>query len=226
MSAPTDRRPGTAAAALVPPAILLGQPAVETAAAAPVPVAAPVRLVNIANVLTVLRLLLVPVFLVLLLGSTGSGGRVAAGVVFMLAAATDQADGQLARRRGLVTTFGIVADPIADKALMGAALVGLAARSELPWWVVVVVLGRELSVTVLRLAVLRYGVMPASRGGKLKTLLQMLAIVAYLLPLSGPVATGRAALMAAALVVTVVTGLDYVLRAARLRRAALAGPAA
>ncbi len=175
---------------------------------------------NIANALTVFRLLLVPVFLALLLAEDGerTGLRVAAWVVFALASWTDRIDGQIARSRGLVTSFGKLADPIADKALTGAALVGLSLLAELPWAVTVLVLVREIGVTVLRFVVIRHGVMPASRGGKLKTLLQGVAIGLYVLPLSGLLASVRGGLMALAVVVTVVTGLDYVARAVVLRR--------
>jgi CDP-diacylglycerol--glycerol-3-phosphate 3-phosphatidyltransferase len=179
---------------------------------------AAVSLVNIANGLTMVRLLLVPLFAGLLLADDGQGHRVAAALVFALASYTDRIDGQLARRWGLVTSFGKLADPIADKALTGAALVGLSVLGELPWWVTLVVAVREVGITVLRLLVIRHGVIAASSGGKLKTLLQGIAILLYVLPLHGWLATGRAWVMALAVVVTVVTGLDYVVRAAQLRR--------
>jgi len=187
-------------------------PASEARAATP-------PLVNIANALTVLRLLLVPVFAVLLLADSGqtTSWRVAAAVAFALAGWTDHIDGRLARSRNLVTPFGQVADPIADKALIGTALVGLAVLGELPWLVALLVVGREVGVTLLRVWVIRHGVIPASRGGKVKTVLQSVAILLYLLPLSGVLASGRAWVMGAAVVVTVVTGLDYVARALRLR---------
>ena len=175
---------------------------------------------NLPNALTVLRLLLVPVFGWLLLrdGGDDSASRVAAFVVFAVAILTDYVDGAIARKRGLVTTFGKVADPIADKALMGVALVGLSLLGELPWWVTVVILVREMGVTLLRFWVIRHGVIAAGRGGKLKTALQAAAVSLYLLPLTGFLATFRAWLMAAALVVTVVTGAHYVVKAVRLRQ--------
>jgi CDP-diacylglycerol---glycerol-3-phosphate 3-phosphatidyltransferase len=174
---------------------------------------------NIANYLTVLRLLLVPVFAWALLHDDGANDawRITAAVVFALAAWTDRIDGQLARSRNLITPFGKLADPIADKALTGAAFVGLSLLGELAWAVTAVVLVREVGVTLLRFWVIRHGVMPASRGGKLKTLLQGLAIGLYVLPLTGALATGRVAVMVAAVVVTVVTGVDYVVRALVLR---------
>jgi CDP-diacylglycerol---glycerol-3-phosphate 3-phosphatidyltransferase len=180
----------------------------------------PVSAWNLANALTVLRLLLVPGFAALLLydGGRSTTWRLVALVVFLAASATDSVDGELARRRGLITDFGKIADPIADKALTGAALVGLSLLGELSWVVTVVVLGREIGVTLLRFWVIRHGVIPASRGGKLKTILQMLAISLYIAPLEGLLETLAGLVMAAAVVVTVVTGLDYVVRAVRLRR--------
>ena len=100
-----------------------------------------------------------------------------------MAAFTDRLDGELARSRGLVTAFGTIADPIADKALTGSALIGLSVLGLVPWWVTLVIMGREIGVTLLRFAVLRHGIIPASRGGKAKTLVQTLAIGLYLLPL-------------------------------------------
>jgi CDP-diacylglycerol---glycerol-3-phosphate 3-phosphatidyltransferase len=175
---------------------------------------------NVANGLTGFRLLLVPVFAVLLMhdGGDRTGWRVAAFVAFVVASVTDRFDGELARRRGLVTDLGTIADPIADKALTGAALVGLSLLGELPWWVTAIVLAREVGITLLRFVVIRHGVMPASRGGKLKTLLQGVAIGLYVLPLSGAGVTVAQAVMAVAVIVTVITGADYLLRAARLRR--------
>ena len=175
---------------------------------------------NIANALTALRLLLVPVFWVLLMHDGGTDGRwrTAAFVVFVLASLTDRYDGELARRRGLVTDVGKIADPIADKALIGAALVGLSMLGDVSWWVTVIVLVREVGVTVLRFVVIRHGVMAASRGGKTKTLLQAVAISLYILPLGGVLHAIAAAVMAVAVVVTVVTGVHYVVRAVQLRR--------
>jgi len=174
----------------------------------------------VANALTVLRLVLVPVFVACLLAG-GTGGRVAAFVVFGVASVTDLLDGRLARSRGLITDFGKIADPIADKALTGAALVTLSALGDLAWWVTVVILAREISVTLLRFWVIRRGVIAASRGGKLKTLLQVVAIALYVLP--GPPAVVREVVMAAAVAVTVVTGIDYGVRAVRLHRRPPAG---
>jgi CDP-diacylglycerol--glycerol-3-phosphate 3-phosphatidyltransferase len=180
----------------------------------------PVSAYNVANALTILRLLLVPVFVCFLLmdGGESAAWRIAAWAVYALAAITDRFDGQVARSRNLVTDFGKIADPIADKALNGAALIALSALGQLPWWVTVVILAREIGVTLLRFWVIKRGVIPASKGGKLKTLLQSVALGLYILPLTGWLATARVYVLAAALLVTVVTGLDYVYRAVRLRR--------
>jgi CDP-diacylglycerol---glycerol-3-phosphate 3-phosphatidyltransferase len=178
------------------------------------------RLLNLPNALTVLRLVMVPVFAVLLLreGGQDTVGRWLAAAVFAAAIITDWYDGMIARRTGQVTEFGKLADPIADKALTGMALIGLSILESLPWWVTVVILARELGITLLRLWVIRHGVMPSSRGGKLKTVAQSLAIFLYILPLSGVLASARWWVMAAALVLTVATGIDYVYRALKLRR--------
>ncbi|MGY1723624.1 CDP-diacylglycerol--glycerol-3-phosphate 3-phosphatidyltransferase [Blastococcus sp. SYSU DS0533] len=190
---------------------------------APDPAATPpqsVRLVNVPNALTVLRLAVVPVFAVLLLqdDSLDDTSRYWATLVFGLAILTDRYDGLIARRTGQVTEFGKLADPIADKALTGTALIGLSVLALLPWWVTAVILVREVGVTLLRFWVIRDGVIAASRGGKAKTVLQALAIGLYILPLSGALATTRWWVMAAAVVLTVVTGLDYVYRAITLRQ--------
>jgi CDP-diacylglycerol--glycerol-3-phosphate 3-phosphatidyltransferase len=148
----------------------------------------------------------------------------------MIASFTDRLDGQLARERGLITDFGKIADPIADKALMGTALGALSALGMLWWWVTVVILVREFGITLLRFWVIKYGVIAASRGGKLKTLLQALAIWIYVLPLGAVPGLAwltwvSTVIMAAALVATVVTGADYVAQAIRLRRTPAAKPA-
>jgi CDP-diacylglycerol--glycerol-3-phosphate 3-phosphatidyltransferase len=190
----------------------------------PAPLVHPGRVpvVNAANLLTAIRLVLIPVFVILVAasGMTHAGWRVAAAVAFSVASVTDFVDGWIARHYRLVTSFGKVADPIADKALTGTALGLLSGYDRLSWWVTAVILARELGVTLIRFWVIRYGVIAASRGGKAKTMLQIVAIGWYLCPFPGPVARVGTWIMAAAVAVTVVTGLDYVLRALRLRRTA------
>lgn len=177
---------------------------------------------NLANALTVFRLLLVPVFVIALFWGTGheTGWRVIACAIFAIASITDRLDGELARKRNLITEFGKLADPIADKALVGAALISLSLLADLPWWVTVVILVREVAVTLLRFWVIRHGVIAASRGGKLKTLLQAVAIGLFVLPDWGWLRGIAWVVMVAAIVLALATGLDYVGRAVRLRRAA------
>ncbi|MFE2413309.1 CDP-diacylglycerol--glycerol-3-phosphate 3-phosphatidyltransferase [Kitasatospora sp. NPDC059408] len=179
---------------------------------------------NIANMLTMLRLLLVPVFVALLFADGGHDPkwRSVAWASFAIAMITDLFDGEIARRKGLVTDFGKIADPIADKAIMGSALIGLSVLGDLPWWVTAVILARELGITLMRFWVIRYGVIPASRGGKLKTLTQGIAVGMYVLELTGWLATARAVLMGLAVLLTVGTALDYIGQALRLRREGMA----
>ncbi|MEU9383142.1 CDP-diacylglycerol--glycerol-3-phosphate 3-phosphatidyltransferase [Streptomyces sp. NPDC048279] len=183
---------------------------------------------NVANLLTMLRLVLVPGFVALMLAGGGydPAWRSLAWAAFAIAMITDLFDGHLARTYDLVTDFGKIADPIADKAIMGAALICLSSLGDLPWWVTIVILGRELGITLLRFVVIRYGVIPASRGGKLKTLTQGIAVGMYVLALTGWLATLRFWVMAAAVVLTVLTGLDYVRQAIVLRRQGIAERAA
>jgi len=191
----------------------------------------PASNLNLPNALTALRIALVPFFVWFLWaggtqGEESLGMRWAALVVFAVAMYTDKLDGDIARARGLITSFGKIADPIADKLLTGAAFVVLSMLGELWWWVTVVILVREWGITLLRFVVIRYGVMAASKGGKLKTVLQTVALLLLLLPLVPLVGAWWPWLgwiaMGAALVVTVVTGVDYVVKAVQLRRRALA----
>ena len=181
---------------------------------------------NLPNILTMIRIALVPFFVWFLIadapGLRSEAGvwRWAAVLAFAVAIYTDKLDGDIARSRNLVTDFGKIADPIADKLLIGSALVMLSVLSELPWWVTVLILVREWGVTALRFFVIRYGVIPASRGGKLKTVVQTAAIFLYLLPL-GSFAPWLVwvefAVMMAAVVITVWTGVEYVVEALRIR---------
>ena len=179
--------------------------------------------VNVPNGLTALRMLLVPVFAwVLLSHPHNDSWRWMAALIFVIASITDIVDGKVARKYGLVTRFGKLWDPIADKALTGMALVGLSIIGELPWWITIVVLVREWGITLLRFLILKYGVMAANRGGKLKTVMQSIAIVMYLLPLPSWLHVVGVVVMWVALILTVLTGLDYCWEAYRLRKRALA----
>ncbi|KRV51535.1 CDP-diacylglycerol--glycerol-3-phosphate 3-phosphatidyltransferase [Wenjunlia vitaminophila] len=228
--APVPGVPGTGASASVPqPGGTSGRGATR-GVRRPVPPAGlgdrtvrAVSLWNIANALTMLRLVLVPGFVVLLVhdGGDDPAWRSFAWAAFSVAMITDLFDGELARRNNLVTDFGKIADPIADKAIMGAALISLSALGDLAWWVTALILVRELGITLMRFWVIKHGVIPASRGGKLKTLTQGIAVGMYVLALTGPLATARAWIMAAAVVLTLATGIDYVRQAVVLRRAGL-----
>jgi CDP-diacylglycerol---glycerol-3-phosphate 3-phosphatidyltransferase len=162
---------------------------------------------NLPNVLTVLRIMLVPVLVAALLGKTPAGDVLAA-VVFALASLTDFVDGYLARARDSVTTFGKLMDPLADKLLVVAALVSLVSLHRLAAWVAMVIIARELAVTVLRLGATQAGVvMGASVSGKLKTCLQIAAILAVIAVHGQP--AWVLALLYAAVAATVISGLDY-----------------
>jgi CDP-diacylglycerol--glycerol-3-phosphate 3-phosphatidyltransferase len=185
---------------------------------------------NVPNALTTLRIVMVPFFAWALLVDDGESvlWRWVAVLIFGLAMLTDKIDGDLARKHDLVTNFGKIADPIADKALTGMAFVGLSLIGDLWWWVTIVVLVREWGITALRFWVIRYGVMAAGSGGKLKTVLQTAALAGLLMPLRllegalEPVGLAlwwvAVALMVAAVAVTVVTGVDYVIKALAVRR--------
>jgi CDP-diacylglycerol--glycerol-3-phosphate 3-phosphatidyltransferase len=176
---------------------------------------------NVPNALTAFRLVLVPVFAYVLLSHPDdTGWRIASSVIFALAIFTDALDGRIARKYDIVTNFGKLADPIADKALTGMAFIGLSIIGELWWWVTIVILVREWGITLLRFVVLRYGVMAARKGGKIKTVLQAVALILLLLPLPSWLLPVGWVVMAAAFVVTVITGVDYLLEANRMRRAA------
>jgi CDP-diacylglycerol--glycerol-3-phosphate 3-phosphatidyltransferase len=179
-----------------------------------------VPLLNIPNVLTVARLFMVPIFgyLVLAIEQTDSV-QWASAMVFLIAALTDLVDGVWARRYGLVTNFGKIADPIADKALIGTALIALSIQDEIAWWVTGVIIFREVAITLMRFWVIKHGVIPASRGGKVKTVSQIIAIVAFLIPLNGWVDAVAQMSLGVALALTITTGIDYVVKARVLPRA-------
>lgn len=179
---------------------------------------------NLANIITVVRILLAPLFIWLLFADDQQYGllRYLAALLFILAITTDSVDGLLARRQNLITDVGKILDPIADKVLTGGALVTLSIIGDLWWWVTIVILVRELGITAFRLVVVRKQVIPASRGGKLKTVVQAVAISFYLVPLwlllGDWVHWFNGVLMAAALLLTVVTGLEYLVNAFRHRK--------
>ena len=173
-----------------------------------------VRILNVPNLLTIARLFMVPIFGYLSLAIEQTDAvQWASATVFLIAAITDLIDGVWARRYGLVTNFGKIADPIADKALIGTALIALSIQDEIAWWVTGIIIFREIAITILRFWVIRQGVIPASRGGKVKTVSQIVAIVAFLIPIHGWVDAVAQMSLGVALALTVTTGIDYVLKA-------------
>ncbi|CAN5214753.1 CDP-diacylglycerol--glycerol-3-phosphate 3-phosphatidyltransferase [soil metagenome] len=181
---------------------------------------------NVANIVTVARILLAPVFIWLLLWDNGDLGviRYVAAALFIIAIATDSLDGQLARRRNLVTDVGIILDPIADKILIGGALVALSILGELWWWVTILILLREFGITIFRFIALRDRAIPASLAGKTKTIVQSVAVALFLVPLweflGDWVHVLNWIVMGLALVLTVYSGIEYLYQAARSKRSA------
>lgn len=193
----------------------------------------PVSPFSVPNLITVVRILLVPVFIWLLFADQHEDGvlRWLAGALFIVAISTDSLDGHLARSRNLITNTGKLLDPIADKLLTGAAFVMLSILGELPWWVTILILVREIGITVWRLIEARRIVLPAGRGGKLKTIAQAVALSFALLPLwvvfGEPVHWINIAFMSVAFVLTIGSGVDYLWQAYRPgRRPETGAPAA
>jgi len=166
---------------------------------------------NLPNFLTILRLLALPFCAYALFkdGGDNSTWRIIAWCGFFLVGLTDFFDGRLARSRNTITSFGTFLDPVADKAAIGTAMIGLSMQHKLWWLVTIVILAREVSVTVLRLAVIKNGVIPASKGGKLKTMMQGFGIGFYILPLPQLLNWPRDIFMAATVAITISTGVDY-----------------
>ena len=171
----------------------------------------PKKTLNLPNALTVLRVLALPFCAYALFKDSGNSTlwRIIAWTGFFLVGLTDLMDGKLARSRNQVTSFGTFLDPVADKAAIGTAMIGLSIQGKLWWWVTLVILFREIAVTLLRIAVIKGGVIPASKGGKLKTLMQGFGIGFYILPLPSWLHIPRDIFMAATIAITLVTGLDY-----------------
>ncbi|MDJ0334802.1 CDP-diacylglycerol--glycerol-3-phosphate 3-phosphatidyltransferase [Salinibacterium sp. G-O1] len=181
----------------------------------------PASIANIANIVTVVRILLAPLFIWMLLADDGQYGvvRYLAAALFVFAIVTDTVDGHLARGRNLVTPLGIILDPIADKILIGGAIVALSILGELPWWITVAVLVREFGITIFRFAVLSKVIIPASRGGKLKTVVQAVAIALFLVApwtfLGAWAGWLSWVVMGGAIALTLYTGFEYLWQARR-----------
>jgi CDP-diacylglycerol--glycerol-3-phosphate 3-phosphatidyltransferase len=186
------------------------------------------------NAITIARILCAPVFLWLLLADAGAGDglRWVAGIVFIVAIATDGVDGYIARRYEIVSDLGKLLDPIADKALTGVAFVGLSILGELPWGVTIIVLVREIGITIYRFMVVSDHVLAAAWMGKLKTVAQAVALSIALLPLASladstvwqsVVWWAGTVTMTIAVILTIVSGIDYVVSEVRGARAKRSG---
>lgn len=170
---------------------------------------------NLPNSLTIIRILALPFCAYALFknGGDDSTWRIIAWTLFFIVGMTDTLDGKIARSRNQITPLGIFLDPIADKAFIGTALIGLSILGDMPWWVTIFILAREILVTLLRLVVIKRGVIPASRGGKIKTLTQNFSVGFYILPLPTFLFLPRDIFLGVALLLTLVTGIDYLRKA-------------
>ena len=170
---------------------------------------------NLPNSLTIIRILALPFCAYALFknGGDDSTWRIIAWTLFFIVGMTDTLDGKIARSRNQITPLGIFLDPIADKAFIGTALIGLSILGDMPWWITIFILSREILVTLLRLVVIKRGVIPASRGGKIKTLTQNFSVGFYILPLPTFLFLPRDIFLGVALLLTLVTGIDYLRKA-------------
>ena len=172
---------------------------------------------NLPNAITISRILALPFCTYALFknGGDDSTWRIISFSLFWIVGVTDFLDGKLARSRNTVTEFGKLLDPIADKALIGTALISLSILHVLAWWVTIIILTREIGITVFRFAVIKDGVIPANRGGKVKTIVQNFAAGFYILPLGPSLFWFRELFMGTALVLTITTGVWYLVEASK-----------
>lgn len=164
------------------------------------------------NFITVTRLLLVPcgVYTLFKNGGDDSTWQIISWFIFFFLGLSDILDGNLARSRNKITEFGKFLDPVADKVMIGAAMISLSILGRMPWWITIVILGREVGITLLRLAIIRRGVIAANKGGKIKATFQNFGVGFYVLPLPASLFWFRDSFMAIAIVLTIVTGAYYV----------------
>ena len=170
---------------------------------------------NLPNSITILRILTLPLCAYVLFKNGGhdSTWRIVSWWIFFIVGLSDMLDGKLARSRNSVTEFGKLLDPIADKAFIGTAMVGLSILGDLPWWITAVIMFREIGITLFRFAVLKKGVIPANRGGKIKAAFQGFGVGFYVLPLNPSLYWFRDGFMAIAIALTLVTGVIYLIEA-------------
>jgi len=164
------------------------------------------------NSLTVTRILLIPVGVYVLFLDGGDNARyqVIAWTIFFLLGLTDIIDGKWARQSNRITALGTFLDPVADKALIGSAMISLSILNRFPWWITILILTREIGITIFRLVVIRDGVIPASKGGKLKTFLQGFGVGFFMLPLPDSLDWFKFAFISVAIIVTITSAYDYV----------------
>lgn len=165
------------------------------------------------NYLTVARILLIPVGVYTLFydGGDNSDYQILSWVIFFILGMTDVADGKWARNSNRITPLGTFLDPVADKALIGSAMISLSMLDRFPWWITIVILVREIGITIFRLAVIRGGVIPASKGGKAKTLMQNFGVGFFILPLPSSLDWFKNGFMAVAITLTVTSAISYIL---------------
>ncbi len=164
------------------------------------------------NWLTVLRIALIPTGVWALFHSPSAMWQSIAWLIYFILGMTDILDGHWARKSGRITPLGAFLDPVADKALIGSAMISLAILDRFPWWIVVVILVREIGITIFRLVVIKDGVIPASKGGKIKTLMQNFGVSFYMLPIPQELHILRDLFMGVAVFLTIWTGIDYIIQ--------------
>ena len=164
------------------------------------------------NTLTVTRILLIPlgVYVLFLDGGANSSYQILAWTIFFLLGMTDILDGRWARKSNRITALGTFLDPVADKALIGSAMISLSIQGRFPWWITILILSREIGITIFRLLVIKDGVIPASKGGKIKTLMQNFGVGFFILPFPSWLEWFRVGFISVAIILTVTTAYDYV----------------
>ncbi len=164
------------------------------------------------NTLTVARILLIPggVYVLFLDGGDNPTFQILAWTIFFLLGLTDILDGRWARKSNRITALGTFLDPVADKALIGSAMISLSIQGRFPWWITILILSREIGITIFRLLVIKDGVIPASKGGKIKTLMQNFGVGFFMLPFPSWLEWFRVSFISVAIILTITTAYDYV----------------
>lgn len=167
---------------------------------------------NLPNALTIARVLALPFCAWALFKNGGNDPdwQIIAWCMFFVVGMTDVLDGRIARKRNQISSFGTLLDPIADKAFIATALIGLSLLEKMPWWVTIVILAREIGITILRFAVIKRGIIAASKGGKIKSLLQNFSVGFYILPLPEFLFIPRDILLGIAIILTMTSGYEYI----------------